>query len=182
MTNRTAASRYARALLDVALHEKIDPVQVGGELSAFVELFARDETLKRVMLNPAIPASRKRSAIAEIARLGSATSVVRKLLILLAERDRLVLLPDLLSAYRDRLLDYQKVLRAEVTTAFSLEDPRAQAIERRLREVTGRTIQLTTSVDPGLIGGLVARVGSTVYDGSVRTQLVKLKSTLEEST
>jgi len=180
MTNRTAASRYARALLDVALHEKADAEQVESELSAFVDLIARDETLKKVMLNPAVPAPRKRAAIAEIARRASVTSVVRKLLILLAERDRLVLLPDLLAAYRDRLLDHQKVLKAEVTTAFSLESARAQAIERRLAEVTGRTVRLTTTVDPALVGGVVARLGSTVYDGSVRTQLLKLRSKLAE--
>ena len=155
-------------------------MQVEGELAAFVDLFSADETLKKVMLNPAVPSPRKRAAIAEIARRVSATSVVRKLLILLAERDRLVLLPNLLSAYQDRLLDHQKVLRAEVATAFSLDGARAQAIERRLADVTGRTVRLTTTVDPTLVGGLVARVGSTVYDGSVRTQLLKLKSKLAE--
>ena len=180
MTNRTAASRYARALLDVVLHEKADPSQVEGELAAFVDLVGRDETLKKVMLNPAVPAPRKRAAIAEITRRASLTSVLRKLLILLAERDRLVLLPDLLAAYRDRLLDHQKVLKAEVTTAFGLDGARTQAIERRLAEVTGRTVRLTTSVDPALVGGVVARLGSTVYDGSVRTQLLKLKSKLTE--
>jgi len=180
MTNRTAANRYARALLDVALHEKVDPVKVEGELAAFADLFTADETLKKVMLNPAVPAPRKRAATAEIARRAAVTPVVRKLLILLAERDRLVLLPDLLSAYRDRLLDHQKILRAEVTTAFSLDSARAQAIEHRLADVTGRTVRMTTAVDPELIGGVVARLGSTIYDGSVRTQLLKLKSKLAE--
>jgi F-type H+-transporting ATPase subunit delta len=71
-------------------------------------------------------------------------------------------------------------LRAEVTTAFSLDSARAQAIEHRLAEVTGRTVRLTTAVDPALIGGVVARLGGTIYDGSVRTQLLKLKSKLAE--
>lgn len=180
MTNRTAATRYARALLDVTLQEKVDPVQVEHELAAFVDLFAQNDTLKKVLLNPAVPAPRKRSAIAEIAKQAGAATVVRKLLILLAERDRLIILPDLLVSYRDRLMDHQKVVRAEVTTAVALAPDRAQTIERRLAEVTGRTVNLTTTIDAGLVGGMVARIGSTVYDGSVTTQLRKLKSKLAE--
>lgn len=180
MTNRTAATRYARALLDVALQEKVDPSLVESELQAFASLFDRDETLKKVLLNPAVPAPRKRSAVAEIARQASTTTVVRKLLVLLAERDRLALVPDLLASYRDRLMDYQKIVRAEVTTALALPPERAQAIERRLAEVTGRTVALTTKVDPALIGGMIARVGSTVYDGSVTTQLQKMKTRLAD--
>lgn len=180
MTNRTAASRYARALLDVTLQEKVDPATVETELAAFVALFAEHDTLKKVLLNPAVPAPRKRAAVAEIAKQSATPTVIRKLLILLAERDRLVILPDLLASYRERLMDYQKVVRAEVTTSLDLPADRAQSIERRLAEVTGRTVKLTTKVDPGLIGGMVARVGSTVYDGSVTTQLAKLRSRLTE--
>lgn len=180
MTNRTAASRYARALLDVTLQEKVDPAQVETELAAFVALFADHDTLKKVLLNPAVPAPRKRAAVAEIAKQSGTTTVIRKLLILLAERDRLVILPDLLVSFRERLMDYQKVVRAEVTTSQDLPADRAQIIERRLADVTGRTVRLTTKVDPGLIGGMVARVGSTVYDGSVTTQLAKLRARLTE--
>jgi F-type H+-transporting ATPase subunit delta len=180
MTNRTAATRYARALLDVALHEGVDPALVESELAAFAALFDGDETLRKVLLNPAVPAPRKRSAIAEITRQAAVSPVLRKLLILLAERDRLVLLPDLLVSYRERLLDHQKVVRAEVTSAVALPPERAQAIERRLAEVTGRSVVLTTRVDSAIIGGIVARVGGTVYDGSVTTQLQKLKARLAE--
>ncbi len=83
-------------------------------------------------------------------------------------------------SYRDRLMDHLNVVRAEVTTAVDLAPERAQAIERRLEEVTGRTVTLTTKIDPALIGGMVARVGSTVYDGSVTMQLQKMKTRLAE--
>jgi F-type H+-transporting ATPase subunit delta len=107
--------------------------------------------------------------------------MVSKLLILLAERDRLVLLPDLLGAYRERLLDHQKVVRAQVTTATTLAPDRAQAIEQKLAQVTGRAVTLDTKVDPSIIGGVVARIGSTIYDGSVTRQLEKMKQRLTES-
>ena len=86
MTNRTAATRYARALLDVALQEKVDLASVERELAAFTTLFTSDDTVKKVLLNPAVPAPRKGAAVAEIATRAQATTVIRKLLVLLAER------------------------------------------------------------------------------------------------
>jgi F-type H+-transporting ATPase subunit delta len=181
MTNRTAANRYARALIDVGVKETADLQQVERDLSGFVELFAQHPTLEKVMLNPAVPVSRKGAAVAELTSRIGTSPMVAKLLALLAERDRLVLLPDLLDAYRERLLDHQKVVRAQVTTATTLASDRAQAIERKLAEVTGRTVTLDTKTDPSIIGGVVARIGSTIYDGSVTRQLEKLKQRLTES-
>src|SRR5579872_3113008 len=175
MTNRTAANRYARALLDVAVKERADLDQIERELAAFGQLFAEYPTLEKVMLNPAVPVSRKGAAIAELTSRIGTSPMVTKLLVLLAERDRLVLLPDLLAAYRERLLDYQHVVRAQVTTATALGPDRALAIEQKLAQVTGRTVKLDTMIDPAIIGGVVARIGSTIYDGSVTRQLEKLK-------
>src|SRR6266496_6143973 len=118
MTNRTAAIRYARALLDVAVKEKAPLDQIGDELAAFVDLFKRNPALEKVMLNPAVPVPRKRAAMTELVERARLSPILAKLLALLAERDRLVLLPDLLSAYRERLLDYQQVVRAEVMSFF----------------------------------------------------------------
>jgi F-type H+-transporting ATPase subunit delta len=181
VTNRTAAIRYARALLDVALKERSDPQAIESELSAFVDLFKAHPTLDKVMLNPAVPVPRKRSAVAEIVKIAGLSSVTGKLLVLLAERDRLGILPDLVEAYRERLLDHQKVVRAEVTTAVSLAPERADQIKQTLAKATGRSVMLKTAVDPSLIGGLIARVGSTVYDASVTRQLQKMKDRLQEN-
>jgi F-type H+-transporting ATPase subunit delta len=87
----------------------------------------------------------------------------------------------MLDAYRERLLDHQHVVRAEVTTAAPLPADRAQAVERALAQATGRTVRLGMRVDPSIIGGVVARVGDTIYDGSVTTQLRKMKKRLVES-
>lgn len=181
MTNKTAATRYARALLDVAVQEKANLEGVEQELAGFVDLFKQYPLLEKVLLNPAVPVPRKRAAVADLTRSARSSSIVAKLLGLLAERDRLVLLPDLLASYRDRLLDYRKVVRAEVTTAAPLPPDRAKALEAGLAQMTGRTVMLETRVDPALIGGVVARVGSTVYDGSVTRQLQKMKDRLVES-
>jgi F-type H+-transporting ATPase subunit delta len=179
MTNRSAATRYARALFDVALKEQGDLEQIEEQLAVFVDLFTRYPLLEKVLLNPAVPVPRKRAVVSDVTvRLG-VTPVLAKLLILLAERDRLVLLPDLLSTYRDRLLDHRHIVRAEVTTATPLTAERAQEIERRLAGVTGRQVTVTSRVDPGIIGGVIARIGSTVYDASVTRQLERIRSRLE---
>ncbi len=181
MTNKTAATRYARALLDVAIREKADLDAVERELAAFVDLFAANPLLSKVLLNPAVPVPRKRAAVAELTKAARTTPIVAKLLLLLAGRDRLVLWPDLLASYRDRLLDYRNVVRAEVTTATPLAGDRAKAIEASLAQLTGRTVIVDTKVDASIIGGVVARIGSTVYDGSVTRQLQKMKDRLVES-
>jgi F-type H+-transporting ATPase subunit delta len=108
--------------------------------------------------------------------------VLGKLLHLLAGRDRLVLLPDMLEEYRRRLMDLQGIVRAEVTSAVPLRAGAAQAIERALAARTGRTVAMTTRVDPGILGGAVARIGSVVYDGSVKRQLEKMKDSLTSAT
>jgi F-type H+-transporting ATPase subunit delta len=178
VTTRTAAHRYARALFDVGLREQQDLDGLERQLNAFLELLRQHPSLEKVLLNPAVPTPRKRDAVAALVpRLGLQT-IVAKLLVLLAERDRLIVLPDLVVSFRDRRLDYQKVARAEVTTAVPLPESRAAAIERSLAQATGRTVTLVTRVDPSIIGGLVARVGSTVYDGSVATQLQKMRQKL----
>src|SRR4029077_2661481 len=127
------------------------------------------------------PVPRKRAAVADLLKQTKFSPIVSKLLALLADRDRLVLVPELLKAYADRLLAHRGIVRADVTTATALDAGRTEAIRKGLTTVTGRTVQLTTHVDPAIIGGLVARIGSTVYDASVTRQLEKLKARLVES-
>ena len=131
-------------------------------------------------MNPAVPVPRKRAAVSELTARLAITDVLRKLLVMLAERDRLSLLPDLLAAYRERLLDHQHVIRAELTTAVPLAEGRAEEIGRRLTQVTGKTVSIAPRVDSAIVGGMVARIGSTVYDGSVTSQLEKIRSRLVE--
>ncbi len=182
VTTKTAANRYARALFDVGVKEHADLQVIEQQLAAFVDLIRQHDTLERVLFNPAVPAPRKRAAVAALVKGAGFLSMVEKLLVLLGGRDRLVLLPDLLATYRDRLLDHQNIVRADVATAAPLAPDRANAIERSLARVTGRTVRLSTRVEPALIGGIVARVGGTVYDASVSMQLQKMRQRLIEGT
>jgi F-type H+-transporting ATPase subunit delta len=181
VTNRTAATRYARALLDVSVKEQADLSQIEAQLTDFHALFTEHETLGKVMLNPAVPTPRKRALVSELVTRAGLQPVVGRMLILLAERDRLVILPDMIIAFRERLQALQHVIRAEVTTALPLPAERAEQIQQSIAGATGQTVTLSTRVDPTIIGGIVARVGSTVYDGSVTSHLQRMKQRLEES-
>ena len=180
MTKRTAAVRYARALFDVALQERAELSKIDDELASFGALLTEYPSLEKVLLNPAVPVQRKRAAVVELTKQAALSPIVSKILILLGERDRFVLLPDLIAAFRDRVADHNKVVRADVTTAIVISPDRVESIRKSLAKATGRSVTLTTRLDPTLIGGLVARVGGTVFDASLSTQLNKLKQRLAE--
>ena len=180
MTTRTSATRYARALLDVLLKESTAE-QGALDLATVSALLQQFPELQRAFTNAAIPAARKRALVAELLPKLSLSSPVAKLLLMLAERDRLVLLPDLITVYEERLEELQKVVRAEVTTAEPLSPDRLSVLQQRLASATGRTVRLTTKVDPAIIGGVKAQIGSTVYDGSIATQLEGFRQKLESA-
>jgi len=177
MPSRASAARYARALFDVALKES-DPVGVERDLAAFAGLMSGNAELHGALTNPAVPASAKHRIAEALGTRLNAAPPARKLFLLLADRDRLGIVPDLLAIYRERLMEHQQVVRAEVTTAAPLSPERATQIEQQLAALTGRKVDMKTSVDPAIIGGVVTRIGSTVYDGSIATRLAKLKEKL----
>lgn len=182
MTAGAAAGRYARALFDVVLKEGGDFEQVQADLQQFVDLFAQHPVLGATLGNPAIPASKKAAvARALVERAGTIGPVVGKLILLLAERDRVMLLPEIARIYRERLMDHQKIIRGDVTTAVALPAEKLRALEQGLQQATGRQVVLQSKVDPSIIGGVITRLGSTVYDGSVTTQLQKMKQSLIEA-
>jgi F-type H+-transporting ATPase subunit delta len=179
MTNRAVATPFARALFDVARHS--DPVRIGGELQGFVRLVEANPDLLKVLINAAIPPSAKANVLREILKLQPVSATLERLLILLAERDQLIILPEIATLYEERLLDYQQVVRAEVTTAAPLSAEHQQALERGLTQATGRRVQMTTRVDPAILGGLVTRIGSRVFDGSVARHLARVRERLVEA-
>jgi F-type H+-transporting ATPase subunit delta len=182
MTSRAAAARYARAIFDVAIAQG-DIQQVERDLSGFSTLVSGHETLQRVLSNPAVPTPRKRALVEQLlAQAGPLSPIASKLLLMLAERDRFMLLPEIAAAYRHRLMDHAKIVRAEVTTALPLPADRLDALTAGLSSATGRQVQLENRVDPRIIGGAIARIGSTVFDGSITRQLEKMHEALVRTT
>jgi len=179
MSMRASAARYARALLDVAIKES-DPERAGHELAVFVDLVNGHPDLERVLANPVVSAADKRAMVQQVVDRLQLSTPAAKLLTLLAARGRLPLLPDLLDVYRERLMEHQRVVRAEVTTAAPLSNERVAQLQQRLASATGRAVTMTTKVNPAIIGGVITRIGSTVYDGSVAAQLAKVRRRLSE--
>ena len=179
MSLRTSATRYAKALFDVAVRES-DPARIEADLAAIVTVMKEHAEMRRAMLNPAVPHTARVSIVRALTERAGVQPPVAKLLVLLAERGRLELLPDLLDVYRERLLAHANIVRATVTSAAPLTDDQVQSLGQSLGVLTGKKVQLDVSVDPSLIGGVVAKIGSTVYDGSIRMQLQKMKSVISD--
>jgi F-type H+-transporting ATPase subunit delta len=182
MTPATAARRYARALFDVVLQQDGDLDRIGRELDAFAALVAGNAGLHAVVTNPAVPAAKKRALVdALLAEAGAVSDPVVRTLGLLADRDRLGLVAAIARAFGERVMDHRQIVRAEVTTAVPIDADRAKAVADALGRATGRQVIVDAKVDAAILGGVVARVGSVVYDGSVARQLEKMKEQLVES-
>lgn len=177
MSTRASSLRYARALFDVAQAES-DLSKVDADLAALVQAVRDHADLARVITSRAVPdATRRRIVVAVAESLGAPAPVV-KLVALLADRRRLALLPEIAEQFSARLLAHRNVIPAQVVTAVPLAPAAAAAIEQGLSRATGKTVAMQCSVDPALLGGVRATVGGTVYDGSVRTQLKKMRDHL----
>lgn len=179
MTSRAAATRLARALFDVV--RNADPVGTGADLTAYAQLLVEHQDLRRALSSPGVPIPVKQRILASLLQLRPGTDHVMRFLQIVAQNDRLGLLPEIADAFQQRLLDFQQVVRANVTTAVPLPADRAQALEQSLAQTTGKRVIVTTDVDPRIIGGVVARIGSRVYDGSVAHHLARVKAQLVDA-
>ena len=180
MSDRADALRYARELFDLTWrHQQAD--QVADELDAIAQATREQPELARPLFHPLVP---KTSKIATIRALSSGLGISRPTSVLLealVEGHRLELIGPLAASFRDRLNHKRGVVLAKVTTAASLSPEKAAALAARLTEVAGRQVLLQTRVDPSIIGGVVAQIDSTVYDGSVTRQLARMRQKLVES-
>jgi F-type H+-transporting ATPase subunit delta len=180
MSVRTSANRYAKALFDVALSENTELAKVGRDLSDVTALLTENTELRLAVERAGVPDHARTAAMQQVAdRLGVAIQV-QKLLVALTQGRKLELLKDLTEAFHERLLAHQNIVRAEVTSAVALSPEKTKALADSLAKVTGKKVEVQVSVDPELLGGVVARIGSTVYDGSVKTQLQRLRQELVE--
>jgi F-type H+-transporting ATPase subunit delta len=178
MTPNAAARQYASALFDVAARKGIVD-RVRQDLTDFAGLMNSHADLARVLVTPTVPIARKRALVDAIAGAAAGmTGEVRRLLDLLADRDRLMLLDDVVAAFAERSMSADRVVTAEVTSAAPLEAESRAALIAALSQAVGRQVTVTERVDPAIIGGVVARVGSLVFDGSVARQLERIREKL----
>lgn len=177
---RAVAVRYAKAFLSVAV-EQADPGAAGDELAGFAALLGREPELRRALELPAITLGRKQHVLAAVARSARVSPLTTRLLRVLLEHDRLRFIAEIADAYREQLDEHLRIARVSVTSAIQLGDAQVAALERRLADLTGRRVVIEQRVDPAIVGGLVARMGTQVFDGSVIGQLRRMKERLGES-
>lgn len=169
--------RYAKALADVAAEQQALEA-VGRDLHTVVETMQQTREATAFFASPAIPLSDKRRVLQAIAAGVGVKPLSASFLNLVLEKRRLPHLGEIALAYEELIDERLGRGKATVTSAVPLSEPIIHGLKERLRTVTGKEIYLETRVDPAIVGGFVAQIGSTIYDGSLRTQLKKVREHL----
>jgi len=173
-------SRYANALADVvtASGAAVDPQAAATELRAFAGVVAESAELRNALLTPAVAPSRKRAVVERIGAVLGTSRIIRNLLFVLVDHRRIAMLPDLAADFETVMDERLGFARAEIAAGLELTAAQQSAIAAELERITGKRIRARFAVDSALIGGVMARIGSTVYDGSVRAQLAAIGRSL----
>ena len=174
MSVQTVARRYAAALADVVA-ERGEARQVQEELSAWELMIRNNAQLQEVFSNPTIPYDQKRKVLSALITRTRVRPVTANFLQVLLQNQRLTELGEVNKRFAQVLDERSGIVSAQVTTARPVPEGSQQSLREKLKQLTGKEVRLSFMTDEELIGGLVTRIGSTVYDGSVRTQLQQVK-------
>ena len=176
------AARYARALADVVMdsHGRMEPGAAVEQLRGVERMFAESEDLRQAMLTPAIQAVRKRAVLARLGDQLGVAHEIKNFLFVLIDHRRIGMISEMREAFELEIDQRRGVARTRVTSAQQLGDAERGALEAELVRLTGKQVRVQYAVDPELLGGAVARVGSVVYDGSVSGQLARLRRQLTQ--
>src|ERR1051326_5857789 len=177
-----AANRYARALVDLVLApgSALRPEDVVAQLRAAAQMIAQSAELRTALLTPAIQNSRKRAVMAKRLGEAGASNQIRNFFFVIIDHRRVGAIDEIVEAFELLLDERMGFVRAEVSSAAALDEQRHAGLEAELARLTGKRMRLRFTVDPSLIGGVIARIGSTVYDGSVRGQLETMRRRFTE--
>ena len=173
----SVSRRYARALFSIGV-DRGSFEQLGRELDAVADLWTGSAELRQALENPVFKGTEKRAVLQGLLPRVAPTADVQRFVLLLLERRRLPAVPAIARAYREMADLHTGRVRAHVTSAQPLGPADLERVRQSIERRTGKKVILEAAVDPALIGGLVARVGDLVLDGSVRTQLGTLRDRL----
>lgn len=173
MTLSAVATRYAHALADVvtASDSPLRPEAAVSELRSFEAAIESSVELQNALISPAVPGNRKRAVVGRLADALGLSRISRNFLFVLIDHRRTASLPGVIQSFElivDARLGFA---HAEVTSASELDETQRSALNQQLERLTGKRLRMRYAVDQSLIGGVIARIGSTVYDGSVRGRL-----------
>lgn len=180
MISTTVVNRYANALAEVvtAPTSAIPPADAVAQLHRFWDSAGAVHELQIILASPAVPRARKRAVIRHIAGSLQLNTIIQNFLLVLSDHGRWEALHEVIKQLEAVIDDHLGFERVEVRSAYELSDTQREELSRELTRLAGRKIRMRSSVDPELIGGVTAQVGSVVYDGSVRGQLAKMRQVL----
>jgi F-type H+-transporting ATPase subunit delta len=172
------AARYARALLDVLESNRANVEAADRELGDFDDAWRESVPLRNVFLDPSFPAKQKVDLLDKLnGRLGM-SKPVRNFLAVIVNHDRMEAFGEILGEFRRMLRGDLGIDKVEWSSVRALNEGEQRAVEAKIHELTGKRVEATFRHDPGLLGGAQLRIGSTVYDGSVRGRLEQMKEAL----
>jgi F-type H+-transporting ATPase subunit delta len=171
--------RYARALAAVISDQKLDLIAAQGQLNDFANLLDESVELREVLEDPSIPEPQKLKVLDAIAPRLGLSRPLRNFIAVLTHHQRLHQLRDMITAYASVSDEDSGIAEAEITTARPLDDANRRLLEQQVAKLAGEPrVQAVYREDPALLGGAVVKLGSTVYDGSVRGQLEQMRQRL----
>ena len=177
MSSQTVARRYATALADVVAG-KVGARAVQEELVGWELMINSNSQLKEVFANPTVPYDQKRKVLRELITRTKVGPLTSNFLEILLKNQRVTALEEINRRLAEVLDARSGVLAAHVTTARPISDDARKALSEKLSRMSGKQVRLSFTTDQSLIGGMVTRVGSTVYDGSIRSQLNRMEKSL----
>jgi F-type H+-transporting ATPase subunit delta len=180
MSITTIANRYARALADV-ITERRETNEVVSELDLFAGMMRQYEQLREVFASPVLPLERKRAVLNELLARLKLRPTSNNFLHLLLNNARLHELDQMLRALSRELDARTNIVSAEITTAREIGEQEKSMLRDKLKGATGKEVRLQFHTDPNIIGGVVTRIGSLIYDGSIKNQLSQMKRVLMDA-
>jgi F-type H+-transporting ATPase subunit delta len=172
------SSRYARALVEVILEQKIGPDTAKQQLNEIVGAVHESIELRRVWDSPAVTPEQKRAVLDAIVKQIGAVKPVRNFMAVLIDHRRMGMLDDIVRQFEVELDNQLGFAQAEISSARPLSPQEQREVEARVATMTGKKVRAHYISNPELLGGVVVKIGSTIYDGSVRGQLERLRHEL----
>ncbi|HEY1481981.1 MAG TPA: ATP synthase F1 subunit delta [Candidatus Acidoferrum sp.] len=174
---KSASLQYANALADIALEQgAAEPA--AKQLADLVAAFEESVELRNFIASPAVSKEAKHGVIEELVARVGASKIIRNFLFVVGDHGRTSQLPEILKSFHEVVRQRQGIAEADVVSAVELTQKQKHQLLQTLERKTGKKIQAKYSLEPGLLGGATVRIGDTVYDGSVRTQLNNMRERL----